>query len=193
MMNNINNALSNREIKIKTGRCESIIDILRVLSTRLTRPENDQHPIESCVQARQLTYIKFSSAAHASRAIEELTKYKYHVNYSSSYLYLCLECDEDETTVNVRSQQEPTPSTSGQQESKSKKDKESELLRLNVSNNPISKGHNSIIKIGSVKASEFFKKFKLSDQIYFTLTDAKSNPEDDVLVLNEDVELPEET
>lgn len=73
-MPNVNYVQSKREIKIKTGRYEAIADVLSRLQYRLSHPENDEHPIESCVQCREVTYMKFKSENFALRAKSDLER-----------------------------------------------------------------------------------------------------------------------
>ncbi|KAL7050680.1 hypothetical protein ACKWTF_004181 [Chironomus riparius] len=187
MMTNVNLRFSTREIKVKTRKYEAIVDILKNLDKRLTRPRENEQPIESCVQAKELTFIKFKTPTYAARAIEELTISNYEVKYSRSYMCLCYENNEEinlpkRTESQAVSQDIPTTSNNSQQET----------LALNISKEPIA--HDSkktIIKIGSIKMRDFLKKFKIQDTIHFTLTssDKEQQLDNDILMLNEEIDL----
>ncbi|KAL7022671.1 hypothetical protein ACKWTF_012339 [Chironomus riparius] len=187
MMTNVNLRFSTREIKVKTRKYEAIVDILKNLDKRLTRPRENEQPIESCVQAKELTFIKFKTPTYAARAIEELTISNYEVKYSRSYMCLCYENNEEinlpkRTESQAVSQDIPTTSNNSQQET----------LALNISKEPIA--HDSkktIIEIGSIKMRDFLKKFKIQDTIHFTLTssDKEQQLDNDILMLNEEIDL----
>ena len=190
MMTNVNLKLSNREIKVKTKKYEAIVDILKNLDHRLTLPQDNQHPIESCVQAKELTFIKFKSPAYAARAIEELMRYRYDVSYARSYLCLCLESNEDEAQMTIGSQiaRPEIPSTSN--------NNQQETLALKISKEPIAENsHNTIIKIGSIRMKDFIKKFKIHDKVHFTLTSSKreqQQTDNDVVMIDEEVDLSDQ-
>lgn len=187
MMMNVRMMLSNRELKIKTKRFESIADILKVLGRRLTEPYDGEYAIESCVQAKELTYVKFKNSAYATRAFEELLRAKYYPRYSKTYLCLCLESNEEEKMQTDQVPEKiPLPPINR------------EMMSLNISKQHVkSNEHNNVIHIGSMRMIDFVKRFKIHDRIHFSLTSTATtqsieNPEDhDVLLLNEDVDLPD--
>ena len=187
IMQNLNDQQSKKEIRIRTSRHEAIGDVLRNLHHKLSRPE-EFHPIESCIQAKEFTYVKFSTEDLALRAKEDFERNHYNVEFSRTYLCLCVECeDEEEERLNEiqnRDNQEPIPSTSAQVNDKT--------LSLTLSDRPIKKDIN-IIQIGKIPLRKLIGKFKINDTINFQLTPTtattSTSNDPDVLTLNEDIEL----
>ena len=191
MSPNINHCLSDREIKVKVGKYQAIVDILRLMSHRLIEPNDNQHPIESCIQAKELIFIKFSKIEYAKRALAELRRQNYNTSYSRTYTFLCLEYLED---MDVRMKKKETETTNEESQEPQTSTNE-EVLALSISKMKLSAdSQNKVIQIGSIKMRDLIKNFTIHDEIFFSLTEVQNDQptvDSDVVVLNEDVEMPE--
>lgn len=200
-----------REIRVSSNKFQDICFFMDKLPHNLKIPSSVTK-IQSIVQSKDSTYIKFASDEDAARAKRVFENDGLNVVYSVTYMCICQEIEDEEIQANsnpiepstspshiqnsthndpiIHPQKIPT-SSHNTQDLRHRLNRKTHTAKVLISNQPASPSPKTI-SLGMISMKELTSIFETNETIHLSLQAAENtNPDEDVVVISENVDIGE--
>ena len=178
-LDNHNGEECKKELCIITSKYQNVTDILDKLPYYL-KNSSPKGKINSIVQSKLATYLKFAVEEDAGRAKNVFERNGFRTHYSLSYTFVCNERhDETMRASTSTSNQNVQQRVIGQNQTAS----------VIISSQSLPTTRNKTITLGVINMSVLLSLFNRDEDIHISLRANDTITPEDTVIINEDVEL----